>query len=75
VRGERSGSGQPGVGVRFDADGRHVWISIDWLRHAARVPGVADWDEKYDAMIAYAAGIGWVDDVGTHVRAHLRPAS
>jgi hypothetical protein len=38
VRGERSGSGQPGVGVRFDADGRHVWISIDWLRHGCPTP-------------------------------------
>jgi hypothetical protein len=57
---------------RFDADGEHVWLDIS----IARSTGAAamhddDWTDKYDAMIAYARSKGWVDEHGTHVRAHL----
>jgi hypothetical protein len=53
-------------------DDDHVWVDIANLRAAvvARVddPGHAD---GFDAVIAYATGKGWLDDTGTHVRAHI----
>lgn len=57
------------------ADDEHVWLDIA----AARACGVAaSGDEAFgagfDAMIEYAAGKGWLDDAGTHVRAHCEPA-
>ncbi len=56
-------------------DAEHVWLDID----AARDTGVAAADdpafaEQYNAMIAYARSSGWVDDGGTHVRAHVERA-
>jgi len=53
-------------------DSQHVWLDIA----AARSAGIALTDdptfaERYDEMIAYARGSGWVDDAGTHVRAHV----
>lgn len=53
-----------------DAD--HVWVDVANLRAAAlaRVddPG---YGERFDAMIAYATSKGWLDESGTHVRAHI----
>lgn len=57
-----------------DAD--HVWLDVA----AARGAGVAatgdpGFAERYDAMIAYAASKGWLDEAGTHVRAHVESAA
>lgn len=54
------------------ADDEHVWLDVA----AARAAGVDASDdetfgEQFDAMIAYAAGKGWLNDAGTHVRAHV----
>jgi hypothetical protein len=53
-------------------DEDHVWVDIANLRAAAlgRVedPG---YPERFDAMIEYARSKGWLDDTGTHVRAHI----
>ena len=49
----------------------HVWISADWIRSevAGRVePG---WVESFDGMVAYARSKGWLDDDGSHIRAHI----
>jgi hypothetical protein len=56
-------------------DEEHVWLDIA----AARAGGVAaSGDEAFgagfDAMITYAAGKGWLNEAGTHVRAHCEPA-
>jgi hypothetical protein len=53
-------------------DDAHVWLDVA----AARAAGIAatgdpTFGERYDAMIAYAASKGWLDDGGTHVRAHV----
>jgi hypothetical protein len=48
------------------ADSGHVWIAIDALRSAETGEAGA-----FDAMIAYAASKGWVDESGTFVRAHI----
>jgi hypothetical protein len=53
-------------------DPDHVWVDVANLRAAvlARVedPGHAD---KFDATIEYATSKGWLDESGTHVRAHI----
>jgi len=48
------------------ADDAHVWVAIDALRAAAGGEAGA-----FDAMIAYAASKGWVDESGASVRAHI----
>lgn len=56
-------------------DDEHVWLDVGAAREAgAAATGDAEFAEQYDAMIAYAAKSGWVDDAGTHVRAHVEPA-
>jgi hypothetical protein len=63
--------------VQFDefvrpADDGHVWIDVEWLRTAGQAQvGDPDFTSKFDGMIAYAAGKGWLDDSGTAVRAHI----
>jgi len=54
------------------ADDDHVWLDIV----AARSLGTAASDdptfgENFDAMIAYATRSGWLNESGTHVRAHI----
>ena len=53
-----------------DAD--HVWVDIANLRAAvlarADDPGVG---AQFDGVIAYATSKGWLDETGTHVRAHV----
>lgn len=61
---------------RLHDDGEHVWLDVV----AARASGVATSDdptfgERFDGMIAFAAKHGWLDEAGTHVRAHIEPAS
>ncbi|MFC0449190.1 hypothetical protein [Rhodococcus jostii] len=55
-----------GAGV---VDGDHLWIDIDFLRGLG--PGTEEWNGKFAAMIAYAAGKGWTD-TDDRVRAHIR---
>lgn len=63
--------------VRLDGlcrpgDGEHVWLDIGAARETgARTTGDPTFGEQFDAMIAYARSSGWVDEAGTHVRAHL----
>lgn len=56
-------------------DGEHVWLDIAAARRegaaSADDPGFAD---RFDAMITFARDSGWVDDDGTHVRAHVESA-
>lgn len=50
------------------ADDAHVWVAIDALRAAATAHAETG---AFDAMIAYAASKGWIDESGTHLRAHV----
>ncbi|MDW3213459.1 MAG: hypothetical protein R8G01_05645 [Ilumatobacteraceae bacterium] len=57
------------------AEDEHVWLDVA----RARANGVerssdATFGENFDAMIGYAASKGWLNDAGTHVRAHVEPA-
>jgi len=55
-------------------DDAHVWLDVAAARRvgvdATGDPGFA---ERYDAMIAYASSKDWLDEAGTHVRAHVEP--
>lgn len=60
--------------------GRLAGADVAWLDVAALRAGCgaqsAQWAEQFAAMIAYAAGQGWVSEDGQHVQAHIaRPSS
>jgi len=45
-------------------------VTIEWLR-AAGHPQDPVWVRCFEAMVEFAAGHGWVDSGGAHVRAHV----
>lgn len=47
-----------------------LWLEISVLRSLANT-GSTSWAEDFDAMIAFAATRGWIDDSGGFVAAHL----
>jgi hypothetical protein len=57
-----------------DGDGA-AWVSVGWVRSTAdAAPWTAvgtDWPTRFDAMLDYARGKGWLDESGTHLRAHV----
>jgi hypothetical protein len=58
------------------ADDEHVWLDVARARaigvETANDPAFAD---GFDAMIDYATSKGWLDEAGTHVRAHVETAA
>jgi hypothetical protein len=52
------------------ADDDHLWIAIDALRAAAAPADAA----SFEAMVGYAVSKRWVDETGTHLRAHVESA-
>lgn len=60
-----------GAGRFVDGDDDHVWVSVSWLRRRAEGRVGARWSEDADHMVAKAREQGWVDDEGTHLRAHV----
>jgi len=71
LRGKGSIAAALGSLASVDADGEHIWCSIDRLRQCAAPPDASDWQERFDAMIAYAAGKGWTDAANENVRVHI----
>jgi hypothetical protein len=65
-----------GVG-RADADDPdgHAWVAVAAVRRLAEGQVGPSWDADFDAMLAYAATKGWLDDDATHVRAHVERAA
>ncbi len=67
------GAGRPA------AEAGHAWVSKAWLvATAARAPGgapdgvaPAEWAEGFDKMLGVAAKMGWLDDDGSHIKAHI----
>jgi hypothetical protein len=56
----------------------HIWLDVAGLaRLAAESVDEVDegWQQRYGAMIAYAATKGWTDPDQTVVRAHVETAS
>jgi hypothetical protein len=52
-------------------EGDHAWIAIDMVRAAARDRAGDGWDERFDAMVAYAGSQGWLDEGSGTIRAHI----
>lgn len=49
----------------------HLWWSIAAARRLAPSHRDRAWDERFDAMMAWAATQGWIDEAGTHVQVHI----
>jgi hypothetical protein len=66
-------AGEPGGALAEIArpadDGLHLWVSVARLRELG--PATEGWQQRFDAMIDYARGKGWVDAGGTMVRVHI----
>lgn len=52
-------------------DAEHVWVSAEWVRQS--VVGVVDqdWGSGFDAMLEFAASKGWLNESGSHIKAHI----
>lgn len=58
-------------GIASAAEEGAVWLDVDELRRRAAPAGSDGWADRFDGMIAFARGKGWLDDSGRSVRAHL----
>lgn len=58
------------AGRRAEKNG-HVWVDVDAVRRlaAGRVP--ADWDARFDDLIAFASTRGWMSPDGGSILAHV----
>jgi hypothetical protein len=52
-------------------EGEHAWLDIAQLRALSPLAEDQEWNEGFEATMAYADSKGWVNDSGTEVRAHL----
>ena len=52
-------------------DGDHALITIDAVRRMAGGRVGDDWDERFDAMLAFARTKGWIDDTNNAIQAHV----
>ena len=58
--------------VQEGPDWDHVWVDIERLRTTALAEvDDPDFPAQFDGMIAYATKKGWLNALGTRVRAHL----
>ena len=60
-----------GNGAAPAGDG-HVWVSIEWITHNVKDETPEGWEEDFSGMVQYAVGKGWVNDPGTHLKAHIK---
>ncbi len=55
------------------AEPDHVFVAIAAVRSMAGDAADRDWEEQFQAMIAYAASKGWLNDAGDKIMGHLAP--
>jgi hypothetical protein len=60
------------VGRLEDAD--VAWIQIEAVRKLAGDAADQEWEEGYDAMLAYARTKGWLHDARREIQAHVEHA-
>lgn len=60
-----------GAGRFVEGDDDHVWVSRGWLREKAEGRVSGRWSEDFDHLVTKARDHGWLDDAGTHLRAHV----
>ncbi len=51
----------------------HLWIDIALVRELAGSAATAEWESQFEAMLAYAASKGWIDEAADRVEAHIQP--
>ncbi len=51
----------------------HLWVDIALVRELATDAADTDWEARFEAMLAYAASKGWVDEPAGRVEAHIQP--
>ena len=51
----------------------HLWIDIAFVQELAGDAASPEWQSQFDAMLAYAATKGWIDEPTNRVEAHLQP--
>ena len=67
-----AGAALQSAGLGRQGEPAHVWLAVDALRTTARAAAsIPDWDNRFDAMIAFARSRGWLDASGEHVAAHI----
>ena len=49
----------------------HVWLSAIGVSELAGAHAAGEWITKFDGMCQYAESKGWMNETGTHIRAHL----
>ena len=61
------------TGFHVDAPVGHTAedIAADAFRHWVADLATEEWEEGFTEMVDYARGRGWMDESGTHIRAHL----
>ena len=59
------------AGRFVDGDDDHVWVSRAWLDERAEGRVAGRWSEDLDHMVTKAREHGWIDETGTHLRAHV----
>ncbi|GMU80000.1 MAG: hypothetical protein AMXMBFR46_27880 [Acidimicrobiia bacterium] len=52
-------------------EGDHALVTVDAVRRLAAGRVGPDWDARFDGMLSYAAGKGWIDDTGNAIQAHI----
>ncbi|WP_419918073.1 hypothetical protein [Candidatus Poriferisocius sp.] len=51
----------------------HLWIDIALVRELAGDAAGTEWEARFEAMLAYAATKGWIDEPNDRVEAHIQP--
>ena len=51
----------------------HLWIDIAFVQELAGDTATPEWQTQFDAMLAYAATKGWIDEPANRVEAHIQP--
>jgi hypothetical protein len=60
-----------GAGHLVEGDDDHMWVDRGWLRKKAEGRVSGRWSEDFDHLVTKAREHGWIDDDGTHLRAHV----
>jgi hypothetical protein len=60
-----------GAGRPIPGDDEHVWVSRGWLQEKAEGRVTGRWSEDLDHMVTKARERGWLDEDGSHLRAHV----
>lgn len=50
----------------------HVWLSALGVAGLAGETAAGEWITKFDGMCTYAESKGWMNEQGTHIRAHIQ---